>query len=216
MKRSSFIFVLSLFSLFTLHAKAEDADPLWMKVIAQNNLIKKWVPKNVEQTLVITKSGEESKTIQIKKQYEKWDKGAPVYKLLNIEPALPAGAKPPLFDMAQMFATEAEPEVFSAKAKVKRSDGQTLNGKSVVVFETSQAQSKVRLWVDAINGAIYQRLLEISVPLTFEGSMLTEYVRSAEGNPVIRKSETDLSVLIPFKKAKMKSTDQYSDWFEHL
>jgi hypothetical protein len=213
MKRYVIATILAFSFLFAANAKADEVDPLWIKVIAQNTAMKKWIPKNVEQTLVATKADEASKTILIKKQYDKWEKDAPVYKILSIEPPAKDDSKPPKsFDLGQMFAP-MEAEVFSPKAKVKRSDGQTLNGKLAVLLEVSDSSFKMKLWVDGVSGVIHQRVLEMSAPFMMEGTLQTNYSTNADGNQVIDNTETKLSILIPFKKGKIHIKDSYSNWF---
>ncbi|MBC3873460.1 hypothetical protein [Undibacterium flavidum] len=193
-------------------ANAADVDPLWSKVIAQNNAIKKWAAKDIEQIVVATKDGDPSKTINIKKQLSGWEKNKANYTVLSITPppSNPAKTSKP-FDLAELFAP-IEAEIFSSKATVKRSDGQTLNGKAVVLFEVTNSEAQVKIWVDGNSGALQKRVVEMSVPLTMEGNLTTNYVTDASGQSLPKDAETKLNIKIPFKKVKYEIKDTYTNW----
>lgn len=193
-------------------AHAADVDPLWTKVIAQNNAIKKWAAKDIEQTIVATKDGDPSKTINIKKQLSGWEKNKANYVVLSITPppSDPAKVLKP-FDLAELFAP-VEAEIFSPQASVKRSDGQTLNGKAVVLFEVTNSEALVKIWVDGNSGALQKRVVEMSVAFTMDGNLTTNYLTDASGQSLPRDVETKLNIKIPFKKAKIEIKDAYTNW----
>ncbi|MFZ6818832.1 hypothetical protein [Undibacterium sp. Ji22W] len=193
-------------------ANAAEVDPLWTKVIAQNNAIKKWAAKDIEQTVMATKDGDPTKTINIKKQLSGWEKNKANYVVLSISPppADPTKSSKP-FDLAELFAP-VEAEIFSPKASVKRSDGQLLNGKAVVLFEVTNSDAVVKIWVDGNSGALQKRVVEMKVPFTMEGNLTTNYLIDATGQSLPKDAETKLNIKIPFKKAKIEIKDAYSNW----
>lgn len=162
-------------------AVAAAPDPLWSKVIAQNNAIKKWAAKEIEQIIIATKDGDPSKTINIKKQLSGWENNKANYQVLSITPA-PSGTTKTSksFDLSELFAP-VEGEIFSPKAAVKRTDGQTLNGKAVVLFEVTNAEALVKIWVDGHSGALHKRVVEMKIPFAMEGNLTTNYVLDANG-----------------------------------
>lgn len=191
---------------------AADADPLWTKVIASNQETKKWAAKDVEQLIHATKDGDPTKTITIKKQLSGWEKGKAQYTVLSITPPpKDASKKPVAFDLEEMFAP-AEAEFFSPNAKFKRSDNQSLNGKPSVVFEITQSAGTLRIWADPASGSIQKRVLEMSMPLAFEGTITTLYQMEANSPSLPIESESKIDIKIPFKKAKLEMKDSYMNW----
>jgi len=173
----SFLCIVSPFHL----ASAANIDPLWSKVIAQNNDIKKWAAKDIEHTVIATKDGDASKTVNIKKQFSGWEKNKANYVILSITPPPSDPSRTPKpFDLAELFGA-IESEVFSPKTAIKRSDGQMLDGKSVVLFEIAKSDTQIKIWVDGNSGAIKKRLVEMSVAFTLEGTLLTNYQLNASG-----------------------------------
>lgn len=206
-----FISLLCIASPFHL-ASAADVDPLWSKVIAQNNDSKKWAAKDIEQTVIATKDGDASKTVNIKKQLSGWEKNKANYVILSITPPPSDPSKTPKpFDLAELFGA-IESEVFSPKTAIKRSDGQMLDGKVVVLFEVVKSDTQIKIWVDGSSGTIQKRLVEMSVPFTLEGTLLTNYQVNAIGQSLPKDMETKLNIKIPFKKAKVEIKDIYSNW----
>jgi hypothetical protein len=212
MKLYAIILPLLLIASPFYSVSAADVDPLWSKVIAQNKEVKKWAAKEIEQTVTATKDGDSSKTVNIKKQFSGWEKNKANYVIVSMTPPPSDGSKPPkAFDMAEMFDA-IEAEVFSPQTAIKRSDGQVLNGKAVVLFEMSKSETQVKIWVDGNSGAIQKRIVEMSVPFTLEGSLLTNYQVNASGQSLPKDTETKLNIKIPFKKAKVEIKDTYSNW----
>lgn len=206
------MFSLALTLSYALPALATDVDPLWTKVIASNKEAKKWAAKDVEQVIHANKNGDPVKTVTIKKQLSGWDKGKPQYTILSMNPPAKDGKeKPKAFDLAEMFEP-MESEFFSPKAKVKRSDNQTYNGKPSVVFEVSESAGTLKIWADPSNGLIQKRVLEMSMPLAFEGNITTFYQVDSSGTSLPSESESNIEVKIPFKKAKVQMKDIYANW----
>ena len=203
--------LLCIASPFRL-ASAADVDPLWSKVISQNNESKKWAAKDIDQTVIATKDGEASKTVNIKKQFSGWEKNKANYVILSITPPPSDPSKAPKpFDLAELFAA-IEAEVFSPQTAIKRSDGQMLDGKALVLFEITKSDTQVKIWVDGNSGAIKKRLVEMSVPFTVEGTLLINYQLNATGQSLPKEMETKLNIKVPFKKAKVEIKDTYSNW----
>lgn len=212
MKLVNLVLSLICFASSPSIASVADTDPLWSKVISQNNGIKKWAANEIEQTVVATKDGEASKTILIKKQFSGWEKNKANYVVTSITPPPADPSKTPKpFDLSELFSA-MENEVFSTQAAVKRSDGQVLDGKTVVLFEILKSETLVKVWVDGNTGAIQKRLVELSVPLSFEGMLLTHYQINSSGQSLPKDTETKLNIKIPFKKAKVEIKDSYSNW----
>ncbi len=201
-------FALSAFA----PAFAADVDPLWAKVIASNKETKKWAAKDVEQLILATKDGDPTKTITIKKQLSGWDKGKAQYTILSINPEPKDGnKKPAAFDLEEMFAP-MEAEFFAPNAKFKRNDNQSLNGKPSVLFVVEQSGGTLKLWADPASGIIQKRVLEMSMPMAFEGNVTTLYQLDSNGASLPIESESKIDIKIPFKKAKVEMKDRYSNW----
>lgn len=212
MKFVVFLLTSLLITVPEHRANAADLDPLWLKVITQNNEIKKWAAKDIEQTIIATKDGDPSKTINIKKQLSGWEKNKANYVVLSVSPppSDPAKSSKSL-DLSEMFAS-VEAEIFSLKATVKRSDGQTLNGKAVVLFEVNNGDTLVKIWVDGSSGALQKRVAEMKVPFMMEGHLTTNYLTEANGQNLPKDVETKLNIIIPFKKSKIEIKDSYTNW----
>lgn len=201
-------FVIHSFSV----AIAADIDPLWTKVIASNNEAKKWVAKDIAQVIHATKDGDPTKTVSIKKQLSGWEKGIAQYTITSVTPPpKDSNTKPASFDFEKMLAP-LESELFSPAAKVKRSDNQVLNGKTYVMFEVSESSGKLRVWVDPTSGHMQKRVLEMSMPLAFEGIITTLYQIDANGINLPVETESKIDIKIPFKKAKIDMKDSYMNW----
>lgn len=213
MKRFLFAVITIFFSLAPIYAGADTTDHLWIKVIDQNKAIKKWLAKDWEQSIVVTKAKETPKTILIKKQFDKVEEGTAVYKVISFMPAVQTN-KLPATDFEERFMKEEEPQIFSTSAKTKRIGNQILEGKSAVLYEIIASDSKVKLWVNGENGTIYRRLIEFSFPLMFEGSLETNYGPNDDGKQVVQGTNSNISINMPFRKAKIQITDRYSNWFQ--
>lgn len=191
---------------------AADVDPLWTKVIASHQETKKWIAKDVEQVIHATKDGDPTKTITIKKQFTGWEKGKAQYTVLSITPPPKDPSKKEVaFDLEEMFAP-AEAGFFSPTAKFKRSDIQSLNGKPSVIFEITQSAGTLKIWADPTTGLIQKRVLEMGMPLAFEGNITTLYQIDPKGTNLPTESESKIDIKIPFKKAKLEMKDSYMNW----
>lgn len=200
-----------LFSLYCLVVHAESQDPLWSKVIEQNKIMKHWLPKEIEQKTVIPKSGEPPLTIISKKLFEKIDRGVPIYKVISSHPDI-KDAKIPDLGFEAQFERDEEAIVFSQNSKRKRTDGQNIDGKALVLYEVTGPESKVKLWVDGESGQIVRRMIEVSITLVADIAAVTNYGVNSEGNHVLQDTKVNMVVKIPFKKAHFEMVDKSLSW----
>lgn len=211
MKQIVCLAVIAIATLISPPAKADSPDPLWLKVIEQNKEIKKWPARALEQEFVVTESGKEPSKIIIKKEFEKIEKGAVIYKVVSTSPETDV-RKLSTIDLEEQFVKEEEQLVFSPKAKVKRINDQTIDGRITVTFEIQASDSIVKLWVDGEDGKIYRRVIEISIPLVLEGNIETNYGPNPDGNHVLQRTVSTLSIKIPFNKKKIQTIDKFYNW----
>jgi hypothetical protein len=195
-----------------MSVRAETPDPLWLKVIAHQQVMKNWVAKDIEQVMVAQKPDNETKTVKLKKQLSGWEKNKPVYTLVSMEPpsSNPDQHKK-IPDMMEMFGN-TEDQLFSKETSIKRSNGQLLEGKNTVLFETSTSGMKMKLWVEPETGMWVKREVDMEVMFTLEGKISTSFQLDANGLALPKTNQIKLNILIPFKKAKVDMLDTYQNW----
>jgi hypothetical protein len=81
-----------------------------------------------------------------------------------------------------------------------------------VVFEITQSAGTLKIWADPASGSIQKRVLEMSMPLAFEGTITTLYQMEANSPSLPIESESKIDIKIPFKKAKLEMKDSYKNW----
>jgi hypothetical protein len=121
---------------------------MWEKAVAQFKQNNKWLAKNIEQVVLETPKGEQTKKIIVHKQFAQMEKAKPVYTVLDVTPPLsdPKDADQNV-DFGAMFLP-LESKMFADNASIKRIESQVLNGKTLAVFEFSHKGLNVKLWID--------------------------------------------------------------------
>lgn len=210
---SPFLLFLVLSFSQSAHGTTKVVDPLWEKVVAQRNLLKKWVAKNIEQIVLETPKGEVTKQTTVLKQFDRIEKAKPVYNILDVNPPLsdPKDADQNV-DFGAMFLP-SESKIFTVNASVKRSNAQVINGKSLAVFEYSKSTLNIKLWVDPDTGELHQRVFQGSMPF-MSGVMTTTYHIGENMRNLPKQATTKVSLTIPFQKSEIEIRDVYKNWFE--
>ncbi|MES2297671.1 MAG: hypothetical protein V4582_11550 [Pseudomonadota bacterium] len=204
---------LSLFA----SAHAEPADQLWNKTIAQVTAAKVFVAQDTELVVDGVKDGKDVKK-RIKSHLSGWDKEKPLYTVVEIEPkddpSKPASKTPA--DGASF--SEMTTEMFKPDAKVTRSDGQVLNGKTWTLFQMKKSDGPMdmtmKLWVDPATGSPHKMENHIHGTFMMDVQMNTSYTPQG-GTSVPTRTEMQIEVLIPFKGAKMHLVNSASNWIVH-
>jgi hypothetical protein len=195
-------------------AKADNPDPLWIKVVGHQQVLKNWVAKDIEQVMVAQKSDNESKTVKLKKQFSGWEKNKPVYTIVSMEPASSNSEQhKKIPDMMDLF-DGSEAQLLSNATKVKRSNGQLVDGKNTVLFESSTSNMKMKLWVEPESGVWVKREVEMEIMFTLEGKISTLFQIDASGFALPKSNEIKFNILIPFKKAKVDMIETYQNWLK--
>lgn len=196
------------------HGTPKTVDPLWEKVVAQHNSLKKWVAKDIEQVVLETPKGEATKKTTVLKQFARIEKAKPIYTVLEIIPAVnnPKDADQDV-DFGAMFLP-LEAKIFSTKADIKRLSSQVLDGKTLAVFEFSKAGFKLKLWVDPETGVIHQREFQGGMSFVMSGVMTTSYNTDPNSRNLPKQSMTKVSIIVPFQKAEIEIKDNFTNWFE--
>lgn len=214
MKRffASLFFLAGLLSLQS--ASADEIDPLWAKVVAHHDAMKKWVAKNVESQITAIKDDEAPKLITIQKEYKAWEKDKPAYTVLSITPPPKDASKSKqAFDLMELFKPMEE-KIFNDKAAVKRGASQVVNGQTCASFDFTDSGLKFKLLVDEKSGTFVKQVVELAMPFMFEGTVTTHYQATQNGLFLPSMNMIKLAILIPFKKGKMEMRDSYTNWFE--
>lgn len=198
----------------TAFGATDVVDPVWEKAVAQFKQNNKWVAKNIEQVVLETPKGEQTKKIIMHKQFARMEKAKPVYTVLEVTPPLsdPKDADKNV-DFGAMFSP-LESKMFADNAAIKRIESQVLNGKTLAVFEFSKAGLNVKLWVDPDTGERHQRVFQGSMPFVMSGVMTTTYATGTGSRNLPKYAITKVSVSIPFQNGEVEIKDTYSNWIE--
>lgn len=209
---------LLFFTLASLYSNVVPAtnvvDPVWEKAVAQFKQNNKWLAKNIEQVVLETPKGEQTKKIIVHKQFSQMEKAKPVYTVLDVTPPLsdPKDADQNV-DFGAMFLP-LESKMYADNAPIKRMESQVLNGKNLAVFEFSSRGLNVKLWVDPETGERHQRVFQGAMPFVMSGVMTTSYSTGAGSRNLPKHAITKISVSIPFQNGEIEIKDTYSNWIE--
>jgi hypothetical protein len=193
---------------------AQTVDPLWTKALAQVQAAKGLVAQDTELVVDGIKDGKDIKKT-IKSHLTGWDKGKPVYTVVDIEPKPdPSKPAPKPGSESTNFSSTTD-ELFQADAPVKRTDGQVLNGKTWTLFEIKKSDGPMdvtmKVWVDPESGVLLRTENHIHGTFMMDMQMNTTYVSQGRAS-VPGKTDMRIEVLIPFKGSKMHVVNNASNW----
>lgn len=210
--------MLVLTASLSLHAEsyAQQADPLWLKIVAKLQAIQQLAPKDIETTMDIL-AKEKTKRLLVQKQITGWDQQLPVYsnlKLTVIPPLEDPKKEIKPFDVKKMMDMMVG-EIFTPEAKVSRTDGVSLAGKMWTLFELKQSgmtSVSMKIWVHPETTMISQHEIEAHIPMGFDAKIQTQYelTDSTANMPVSTYSKGE--VLIPFRGMKFSITETFRNW----
>ena len=224
------IFVFGCFSYW--NSIAERIDPLWEKVIAQNNKNKSWIPKNNRETLLIKRDDREVKQILIEKKFEQWANDHAVYRPIDAAALSGLEELPSMpIDMDVLFDFQGAGG-YTSRTNLSHSDVPGINNKQVVLFEVHHSRYRLKLWVDEDSGKIYRQSIDILVPFTLDGSLESAYLAQAgitkpmiergsietnfvdddEGRPLIQQRRSHFILPRSAKKEEMTITNVFSNY----
>jgi hypothetical protein len=208
--------VLALAALsFALPLQAQTVDPLWTKTLARAALVKKWAPE--DKLTSIDAAGEGKHEIFKTKAHMKgWEKGAPLYDEVQLEPKLDPGKAPGKAKGAMPDGSSMSDELMRPNAAVKRADGQLLHGKTWTLFQVTQsdgpAEVTLKLWVDPLTGAAHQVESKVHATLMLDALLTTSYAPHPLAGSLPERTDLQLKVLVPFKKASANIVSTMSNW----
>ena len=208
------LLVVSTF-LFALPSIAQTVDPLWSKTLAHAAQVKTWAPENKEVSADSTKDGKHQ-TIKTRSRLQGWEKGKPVYDTVQIEPK-PEAANPAAKKKGEMpDVTAMTDALMRPNAPVRRTEGQSLHGKSWTLFEVAESdgpgEMTIRLWVDPQTGVAHQVESKVHGPLMFDAVMTTEYAPHPLAGSLPQRMDLMLKVLMPFKKSTAHVVGTMDNW----
>ncbi len=210
--------MLVLTASLSLHAEshAQQADPLWLKIVAKLQAIQQLAPKDIETTMDII-AKEKTKRLYIQKQITSWDQQLPVHsnvKLIVIPPPDDSKKEFKPFDVKEMMDMMVG-EIFTPDAKVSRSDGVNLAGKTWTLFELKQGgmtKVSMRIWVQPETAMILQQEIEAYIPMGFDAKIQTQYELADSTANVPISTHSKGEVLIPFRGMKFSITETFRNW----
>ncbi len=197
---------------FATPGYAENSEPLWQKAQNQIKASKQWFAKNIEETIVAAKDGDESKTLRQSKQFEQWKDGEAVYVVTKTSvenPKAKDGKQPNFIEMFASF----DQELVAPEIKFKRLADETLQGKTKLIFEVQLKEGgSSKIWLDKSSERLEQRVDSVSMAFMLDAAVTTQYVHDEAGNIMVAKVHTKVDVKIPFKKMKMEITAAQSNF----
>ena len=207
------VFALALVASSLATAQNAPAiDPLWSKAVAQTEAIKKWIASDIAMDIE-ARDGSEVTKGKTRSHLSGWDKGKPVYKLTEVEPA-DEKDRPESFDV-DAFA-KMSGGMLTERAPVKRADQQILDGRKWTMFHLNDtklgATFSIKVWVDPQSGTLHQTETIMQVPLMANIHITTAYGPHAEMGIVPTGSDIDVESRVPFKGGKMRMLSKPSNW----
>lgn len=208
--------VLALAALsFALPLQAQTVDPLWTKTLAHAALVKKWAPEDKLTSIDAAGEGKHG-MIKTKAHMKGWEKGAPVYDEVQLEPKLDPGKAPGKAKGAMPDGSAMSDELMRPNAAVKRTDGQLLHGKTWTLFQVTQsdgpAEMTLKLWVDPLTGVAHQVESKVHATLMMDALLTTIYAPHPVAGSLPERTDLQLKVLVPFKKMSANIVSDLANW----
>ena len=206
------VWLLVLLSL-SLPAAAEDT--LWTTTLAQAKASKQLVAADID--IVVTYERDPLRPVHFRSHLSGWEKGNPVYSTMEVDP-LPGASRGKGQSIVNMMhaIVDMAGEIPEPGAKVSRSDGQALDGKTWTVFQQSESgvgrKMASKIWVETETGCIHQVDTDLHVALYVDGRMKISYAADTKGRCLPRQIDANIDFIIPFKKMKIKMKQTASNW----
>ena len=220
MKLVAMVAAMAMLLMPILSLGVEPVDPLWAKTVALSQLAKKWVAKDIETLSTAAKNGDPVTTATVQSHLSGWEKDQPVYTELQTDPAPDASNRKGPPKMAEMMKAVVgmQDKLLLLEAKVTRTDGQKLHGKTWTLFQTAGGGTgqtmAARIWVDPQTGCIHQSDTDVHVIMALDAHMKSAYEFDVQGRCMAKQIDADIEILVPFKGAKIKLKQTSANWIE--
>ena len=206
---------LALACLWALPAHADGIDPLWAKAVEQSKNAKKWIAQDIDMELEGSESDKPAEKTKLHMHLNGWDGTKPQYQVTVLEPKSPPSKDSKGSGDMDSLLTMAD-NLLKPNAKVKRVDGQTMDGKTWTVFELRESKTvfdiTVKMWVDPESGKLHYVDAHLRGTLMFDADIKTNYVDTQQFGTVAKQTDFRIDVLIPFQNAKAHVASRSSNW----